>query len=96
MFQRSPHTNLQNSDHHAANDDVEKAKLQAKLKFLRLPAVLERTGLSRSALYRLVATDDFPAPVKLTKRTSAWVESEVEAWNVRKVLERDGHFRQLE
>ncbi len=90
MFQRSPvQANLQNNAP-AANDDVEKAKLQAKLKFLRLPAVLERTGLSRSALYRLVATDDFPAPVKLTERTSAWVESEVDAWSVSKVLERDG------
>ncbi|MCP4502725.1 MAG: AlpA family phage regulatory protein [Deltaproteobacteria bacterium] len=87
MFHRSsvPKENLQASDLHAANDDVERSKL----KFIRLPAVPEQTGLSRSALYRLVDSGDFPKAVKLTERTVAWVESEVDAWNFDKVLERN-------
>ena len=59
----------------AANDDVE-----VKTRLLRLPEVLERTALSQSSLYRLIADDDFPRPLKLTLRSVAWVENEVDDW----------------
>ena len=54
---------------------------------LRLPKVLSRTGLGRSTLYRLVATGDFPAPIKLTKRSIAWPDSSVEEWIQEKTAE---------
>lgn len=44
---------------------------------LRLPDVMGRTGLSRSAVY---ASEGFPKPVKIGNRAVAWVASEVEAW----------------
>ena len=47
---------------------------------LRLPQVLERTGLSRSSLYEKIAAREFPAPVKIGARAVAWVSSEVAAW----------------
>jgi predicted DNA-binding transcriptional regulator AlpA len=50
------------------------------IKFLRLPFVCERTGLSRTQIYRLEAEGKFPRRVKLGAATSAWVESEVQAW----------------
>ena len=50
------------------------------IKFLRLPFVCERTGLSRTQIYRLEAERKFPRRVKLGAATSAWVESEVQAW----------------
>jgi prophage regulatory protein len=40
---------------------------------LRLPRVLERTGLSRTHLYRLAARGAFPTPVKISERASAWL-----------------------
>lgn len=49
-------------------------------RFLRLPEVCSLTGLSRSTLYRLAAAGEFPAPVKITARTSGWPESTVAAW----------------
>jgi len=49
-------------------------------KALRLPAVIERTGLSRSSIYRLVQLGQFPANIKLSERASAWRESDVTAW----------------
>jgi prophage regulatory protein len=49
-------------------------------KALRLPAVKELTGLSRSSIYRLVQLGRFPAPVKLSERASAWRESEINQW----------------
>lgn len=50
------------------------------IKFLRLPAVCERTGLSRSQVYRLEAAGKFPQRVKLALSTSAWVEAEIQRW----------------
>lgn len=48
-------------------------------RFLRLPAVMERTGLSRSAIYARASDGLFPRPVPLGLRTAAWPEHEVEA-----------------
>lgn len=47
---------------------------------LRLPEVQRRTGLTRSVVYELARRGEFPRPLKLTERSSAWVESEVQAW----------------
>ena len=61
-----------------------------KLKrFLRLPQVEEKTGLKKSTIYSLVATGDFPAPVKLGQRCSAWVESEIEDWQDARITNRN-------
>lgn len=49
-------------------------------RFLRLPEVLNRTGLSRSTLYTLVARREFPHPIGLSLRAIAWIEEEVEQW----------------
>ena len=48
---------------------------------LRLPAVMHVTGLSRSTLYRLIADEQFPRPVRLGLRAVAWRRSDVEAWS---------------
>lgn len=48
--------------------------------FLRLPEVKHRTGLSRSTIYAAVSAGEFPKPVRLTERTIAWVESDVQDW----------------
>lgn len=52
----------------------------ANLTLKRLPAVLEATGLSRSALNRAVKSGAFPQPVKLGERSIAWRSDEVSAW----------------
>jgi prophage regulatory protein len=56
---------------------------------IRLPQVKARTGLSRSELYRRMAAGDFPHPVKLGERASAWPESEVSAWCEARIAARD-------
>ena len=48
--------------------------------FLRLQAVIRVTGLSRSTLYRLIADEKFPRPVRLGPRAVAWRRADVEAW----------------
>lgn len=49
--------------------------------FLRLPTVLRVTGLGRSTIYRLIAEQKFPCPVRLGPRAVAWRRSEIEAWS---------------
>jgi prophage regulatory protein len=46
---------------------------------LRLPEVCRRLGIARSEVYRRVQAGLLPAPVKIGKRASAWVEAEIEA-----------------
>jgi prophage regulatory protein len=49
-------------------------------KIVRLPAVKEKTGLSRSTIYLKVAAGEFPRPVSLGLRAIGWVESDIDSW----------------
>jgi prophage regulatory protein len=53
---------------------------QPRLRYLRLKEVCARVGLRTSSIYRLMSLGRFPRQVKLSERSSAWVESEVEAF----------------
>ena len=50
------------------------------LKLLRFPAVRERTGLSRSTIWRLERDGDFPRHRRISANAVAWVEEEVMRW----------------
>ncbi len=56
---------------------------------LRISEVRRLTGLSDSAIYRSVQRSTFPRPLKLSERSSAWVESEVRGWIAARIEERD-------
>lgn len=45
--------------------------------FIRLPTVLKVLGISRTALYNGIARGDFPKPVRLGPRMSAWKVEEI-------------------
>ena len=49
-------------------------------RLIKLRAVLEITGISKSSLYRKVSAGTFPPPVRQGLRAVAWRESEVLAW----------------
>lgn len=49
-------------------------------RILRLPAVLDRTGLSRSTVYRKIGQGTFPPQLQLSARCSGWRESAIDAW----------------
>lgn len=46
----------------------------------RLPVVMARTGLSRSAVYEKMAKSEFPKNVSLGARAVAWRSDLVESW----------------
>lgn len=47
---------------------------------LRLPQVIARVGLKRSAILRRVKCGEFPRPVRLGPRTNAWKSDEIDKW----------------
>jgi len=55
-------------------------KTRGQVRFLRLPEVLARTGLSRSTIYVRLEQGRFPRPVSLGARAVGWIESEVDEW----------------
>lgn len=55
--------------------------------FLRLPKVLQITGLARATIYALISQGRFPAPIKLSTRSSAWISSEIDEWMQQRIAE---------
>jgi len=50
------------------------------MKMLRLPEVIEATGLSRPTIYRLEAKGEFPKRRRLGRNSIGWIEEEIHAW----------------
>ena len=58
---------------------------------LRLPAVKERTALSRSTIYLRIANNEFPAPISLGGRAVGWVEEDINNWLAEKIEASSSH-----
>lgn len=59
------------------------------MKFMRLPEVKEKTGLSKSAIYSKIKEGEFPVSVPIGSRTVAWLESDIDEWLEWRVQVRD-------
>ncbi|MET1281186.1 helix-turn-helix transcriptional regulator [Vibrio navarrensis] len=59
------------------------------MKFLRLKDVMEKTGLSKSAIYNKIKEGEFPASVPIGSRTVAWIDSDINDWLEWRVQVRD-------
>jgi prophage regulatory protein len=50
-------------------------------RILRLPAVIEKTGLSRSTVYARIAVRTFPGQIALgSPRSVGWIEAQIDDW----------------
>ncbi len=49
-------------------------------RIIRLRTVLERTGLSRSTVYRKIAEGTFPSQVRISVHGAGWRESAINRW----------------
>jgi prophage regulatory protein len=47
---------------------------------LRLPAVIQMTGLARSTIYKLMGEGQFPGSRKITQRSVAWSSADIALW----------------
>jgi prophage regulatory protein len=48
--------------------------------FIRISEVITITSLSRSTIYRLINSGEFPAQVPIGCRQSRWVKDEIVKW----------------
>jgi prophage regulatory protein len=71
------------------NDDGSR-RLSSALRAIKRKQVEERTGSTRSTLYRWIANGTFPRPIRLGSRSVAWLEHEVGDWLAQRALARDG------
>lgn len=53
---------------------------EAPDRILRIKTVLDRTGLSRSTLYRRIQAGRFPPQVRIAERCTGWRESAINNW----------------
>ena len=53
---------------------------KSEVRVLRLPEVMHRVGLGRSAIYAMVHTGEFPAPVRLGARVVGWTSEAITQW----------------
>ncbi len=56
---------------------------------LRLPAVIERTGLSRSSIYRAMRAGTFPKSVPLGEHAIGFLAAAIDRWIAARVAARD-------
>lgn len=48
--------------------------------FLRLPDVIKKVGIKRTAIYERIKAGTFPEPIQLGPRAVAWDEEELAQW----------------
>lgn len=64
-------------------------------KILRMRTVLERTGLSRSTLYRKMRDGTFPNQVRISEHCCGWRESAINRWIADPVSYRENSISEL-
>lgn len=63
-----------------ANDTSKQSGNPPPPRLLRLPEVMARVGLRRSAIYQRMSEGRFPKNRSLSPKCSVWVEAEINAW----------------
>ena len=61
----------------------------ATQRLIRLPQVIARVGLKRTAIYQRMRQGTFPSSRSLGPRCTVWVESEIDEW-VKSVINGQG------
>jgi prophage regulatory protein len=59
---------------------MEPSPVSTRERIIRLPTVLDRTGLSRTTLYRKIGEGTFPRQVPISVHGAGWYESAVDRW----------------
>ncbi len=64
----------------SATSSTTEAMASPAPRLLRLPEVISRVGLRRSAIYQRMSEGRFPKCRTLSPKCSVWVEAEINAW----------------
>ena len=63
-----------------ANADQASLLSPPPARLLRLPEVIDRVGLRRSAIYQRMSEGRFPKSRALGPKCAVWIEAEIDAW----------------
>ncbi|UCV28105.1 AlpA family phage regulatory protein [Ferribacterium limneticum] len=59
-------------------------------KIIRMPEVMAKVGLRKSAVYNMIKRGEFPAQIRLGENSVGWIEADVDEWvRVRGEIGRD-------
>lgn len=58
----------------------------APMRVIRMPEVKQRIGLSRSKIYTLIASNDFPRKIHLGLRAIGFLSNEIDMWIEARVM----------
>lgn len=61
----------------------------SELRFIRIREAIKKTGLSKSSIYDLMAQGRFPQTVRLSSRSVAFVEAEIDDWMKKRIASRN-------
>lgn len=64
----------------ASTDDEALQQVPPPARLLRLPEVMDRVGLRRSAIYQRMSEGRFPKSRSLGPKCAVWVEAEINDW----------------
>lgn len=56
---------------------------------LKINEVVQKCNLSKATIYKKIKEGSFPKQIKLSARSSGWLESEINDWIVSRVQSRD-------
>lgn len=77
-------------DETLSHDPVNNAR-DRRSRLIRLPEVMKRVGLSRSAIYKRMAEKRFPKSRSLGPKCAVWVEEEIDNW-ISSIASHDAHI----
>ena len=63
-----------------ASADQASPQVPPPARLLRLPEVIDRVGLRRSAIYQRMCEGRFPKSRSLGPKCAVWIEAEIDAW----------------
>jgi len=64
--------------------------MNKSVRILRIGDVIQKTALSRSQIYRLIALKDFPPQIRLGLRAAGWIEDEIDGWLLDRITQTRG------
>ena len=59
-------------------------------RLIRIEEVTNQTGLPRDSIYYQIRNGNFPLPIKISRRSAAWVELEVQKWIEQQIKKHKG------
>lgn len=60
--------------------DMDDRETRCQERLIRLPEVMARVGMRRSAIYQRMRNGSFPRSRSLGSKCAVWIETEIEDW----------------